>query len=420
MPFDSDEGVIVLAREGAHSLPRVLHAGGDATGRHIELTLFDAARQRGIDIREFVQGTEVLMRDGEVKGLKVFDSRRGEISQVSCRHLVMAAGGAGHRYRITTNSSVVTGDGVALGFEAGAEVMDMEFFQFHPTALTLSGAPPFLISEAVRGEGAALLNTKGRRFMERYDPGQEMAARDIVARAIMSEMRSSGTDNVLLDLRHMEPIAITSRFPSIYQFCLRYGLDITREPIPVAPAAHYMMGGLKVSASGHTNVPGLLAAGEVACTGAHGANRLASNSLLETIVFAKRMVDEAVHGKPARGMATGSQRREDRCLLPDRKVDARHYEEPSFDALRSIMWDCVGIERDAVGLTRAACTLAAWAPAVPQPKDRASYDFRNAIITARLIAESALARQESRGAHTRTDFPHTSVDWEKHLVYSRR
>ena len=206
---------------------------------------------------------------------------------------MLATGGAGRLYRITTNSSVVTGDGVALGFRAGAEVMDMEFFQFHPTALRLPDAPPFLISEAVRGEGGVLLNADEQRFMERYAGGGELAARDIVARAIVAEMRATGADNVLLDVRHLDPGTVTSRFPSIYQFCLQYGLDITKEPIPVAPAAHYMMGGLRVTPDGRTNVPGLLAAGETACTGAHGANRLASNSLLETLVFARRMVDEA-------------------------------------------------------------------------------------------------------------------------------
>ena len=192
---------------------------------------------------------------------------------------MLATGGAGRLYRITTNSSVVTGDGVALGFRAGAEVMDMEFFQFHPTALRLPDAPPFLISEAVRGEGGVLLNVDEQRFMERYAGDGELAARDIVARAIVAEMRATGADNVLLDVRHLDPGTVTSRFPSIYQFCLQYGLDITKEPIPVAPAAHYMMGGLRVTPDGRTNVPGLLAAGETACTGAHGANRLASNSL---------------------------------------------------------------------------------------------------------------------------------------------
>ena len=419
VPFDSMEGEIVLAQEGAHSVPRVLHAGGDATGRHIELTLFDAARSKGIAIREFALATGVIVEDGVVRGVGVLDVGTGERSTVACNHLVLATGGAGRLYRITTNSSVVTGDGVALGFQAGAEVLDMEFFQFHPTALRLPEAPPFLISEAVRGEGGILLDSKGQRFMQRYDPGREMAARDIVARAIVAEMRSSGADHVLLDVRHLEPSTVTSRFPSIYQFCLKYGLDITKEPIPVAPAAHYMMGGLKVTASGRTNVPGLLAAGETACTGAHGANRLASNSLLETIVFARRMVEDATGAEPAPAHDGESERREERRSLSAREVDPRVYPVPSLEALQSLMWDHVGIERDAEGLTVAANTLTAWQATLPDPSDRVGYDLRHAVITARLIAEAALAREESRGAHTRTDFPQTSPDWEKHLVYVR-
>ena len=293
----------------------------------------------------------------------------------------------------------------------------MEFFQFHPTALRLPGAPPFLISEAVRGEGGVLLDAGGRRFMERYDVDGELAARDVVARAMVAEMRASGADNVLLDVRHLDPRTVTSRFPSIYQFCLQYGLDITKEPIPVAPAAHYMMGGLRVTPDGRTNVPGLLAAGETACTGAHGANRLASNSLLETLVFARRMVDEAL-GAARSAVEEPPVRREERRVLPAREIDPRAYPVPSLEALQALMWDHVGIERDADGLTHAVNTLTAWGAALPEPGDRPGYDLRNAIVTARLVAESALAREESRGAHTRTDFPQTSRAWERRLVYT--
>lgn len=417
VPFDSMEGEIVLAREGAHSVPRVLHAGGDATGRHIETTLLDAARSRGIPIREFALAADAVVEDGAVRGLDVLDLSTGARERIGCGHLVLATGGAGRLYRITTNSSVVTGDGVALGFRAGAEVMDMEFFQFHPTALRLPDAPPFLISEAVRGEGGVLLNVNEQRFMERYAGDGELAARDIVARAIVAEMRATGADNVLLDMRHLDPGTVTSRFPSIYQFCLQYGLDITKEPIPVAPAAHYMMGGLRVTPDGRTNVPGLLAAGETACTGAHGANRLASNSLLETLVFARRMVDEA-QGTATTAIEEPPVRREERRVLPAREADPRAYPAASLETLQDLMWYYVGIERDADGLTLAANTLTAWETSLPDPADRAGYDLRNAVVAARLIAESALAREESRGAHTRTDFPHTSRDWERRLVYT--
>ena len=353
VPFDSMEGEIVLAREGAHSMPRVLHAGGDATGRHIETTLLDAAHLRGILIREFALATDAVVEDGAVRGVDVLDLESGTRERISCEHLVLATGGAGRIYRITTNSSVVTGDGAALGFRAGAEVMDMEFFQFHPTALRLPGAPPFLISEAVRGEGGVLLDAGGRRFMEWYAADGELAARDVVARAMVAEMRASGAENVLLDVRHLDPRTVTSRFPSIYQFCLQYGLDITKEPIPVAPAAHYMMGGLRVTPDGRTNVPSLLAAGETACTGAHGANRLASNSLLETLVFARRMVDEA-QGTATTPVEEPPVRREERRVLPAREIDLRAYPVPSLEALQALMWDHVGIERDGDGLTLAA------------------------------------------------------------------
>ena len=417
VPFDSMEGAIVLAREGAHSMPRVLHAGGDATGRHIETTLLDAAHLQGIPIREFALATDAVVEDGAVRGLDVLDLDSGTRERVACEHLVLATGGAGRIYRITTNSSVVTGDGAALGFRAGAEVMDMEFFQFHPTALRLPDAPPFLISEAVRGEGGVLLDAGGRRFMERYAADGELAARDVVARAMVAEMRASGAENVLLDVRHLDPRTVTSRFPSIYQFCLQYGLDITKEPIPVAPAAHYMMGGLRVTPDGRTNVPGLLAAGETACTGAHGANRLASNSLLETLVFARRMVDEAL-GATRSDVEEPPVRREERRVLPAREIDPRAYPVPSLEALQALMWDHVGIERDADGLTHAVNTLTAWQTTLPEPEDRPGYDLRNAIVTSRLVAESALAREESRGAHTRTDFPQTSRAWERRLVYT--
>ena len=234
---------------------------------------------------------------------------------------------------------------------------------------------------------------------------------------MVAEMRASGAENVLLDVRHLDSRTVTSRFPSIYQFCLQYGLDITKEPIPVAPAAHYMMGGLRVTPDGRTNVPGLLAAGETACTGAHGANRLASNSLLETLVFARRMVDEAL-GAARSAVEEPPVRREERRVLPAREIDPRAYPAPSLEALQALMWDHVGIERDADGLTHAVNTLTAWGAALPEPGDRSGYDLRNAIVTARLVAESALAREESRGAHTRTDFPHTSRAWERRLVYT--
>ena len=414
--FDTSEGEIALAREGAHSVPRVLHAGGDATGKYIELSLSELARHDGIEIREYSLVAGVLVADGAVEGVRVFDSRTGTSEELGCHHLVLATGGAGRLFQITTNSEVVTGDGVALAFEAGAEVMDMEFFQFHPTVLRLPGAPPFLISEAVRGEGGVLRNEASEPFMTRYHPLGDLAPRDVVSQSIVAEMRRTGADHVYVDVRHLDAKTSSSRFPHIYQFCLRHGLDFTKRPIPVAPAAHYMMGGVKVNTWGETSVPGLLAAGEAACTGAHGANRLASNSLLETVVFAKRMVERTRVPLMERHEET-MERVEEQRTLPAREVVPTDYPKVGLAALQRLMWEEVGIERSSQGLTNAANTLAAWQLVLPEPADRPSYDLRNAIVTGRLMAEAALVREESRGAHYRSDFPNPSNAWVKHLVY---
>jgi L-aspartate oxidase len=419
VPFDTMYGEISLAKEGAHSVARVVHAGGDATGQHIELTLSDLARQSSVSIREHSLLAEILVEGGAVKGVSVFDSQTGSVEEVECRSLVLATGGAGRLFHLTTNPEVATGDGVALAHRAGVEVMDMEFFQFHPTALRLPGAPPFLISEAVRGEGAILRNEAGRAFMADYDPDAELAARDIVARAIVAEMNKTGSDHVYLDVGHLPAEQVTSRFPQIYRFCLSHDLDLTRTPIPVAPAAHYMMGGVRTNSWGETNVRGLYAAGETACTGVHGANRLASNSLLETMVFAKRLVQRTRFPDNA-PVDEDEQRPEERRELPVREVDPSRYPDPSLGALQRLMWSDVGIERIGDGLTRAAHTLAAWERVLTAPTDRPAYDLRNAVLTARLIAEAALVREESRGAHYRSDFPESSDAWLKHQVYAGR
>ena len=311
VPFDTLHGEIALAREGAHSVSRILHAGGDSTGAHMELTLSSVAQQTDITVLEFTLATEILLDDGtarpepvegRVRGIRALDARSGRSTDYACRHLVLATGGAGQLYRVTTNPEVASGNGIALAYRAGAEVMDMEFFQFHPTVLRadarpsgrLPGVQPFLISEAVRGEGGILLDTDGVRFMPEYDDGAELAPRDIVARAILDRMLKTGSDHVLLDVTHLDRAAVTAHFPQIYRTCLEHGLDITRQPIPVSPAAHYTMGGIRSNLWGETNIPGLYVCGECACTGVHGANRLASNSLLETVVFAKRVVNRTV------------------------------------------------------------------------------------------------------------------------------
>ena len=275
VPFDTLNGEIALAKEAAHSMPRILHAGGDATGEHIEITLSNQIRSSKIQVLEDCLATEILVEKGRIKGIKALDCRTGSIEEFECRFLILATGGAGQLFKFNTNSDVATGDGIALAFKAGAEITDMEFFQFHPTALRLPGVTPFLISEAVRGEGGILRNVDGYRFMPDYTPQGGMAPRDIVARSILYETKKTGSDRVFIDVTHLPPTVITTRFPHIYRFCLDHGLDITKGLIPVAPAAHYMMGGIRVNSWGETNIAGLFAAGETACNGGHGANRRA-------------------------------------------------------------------------------------------------------------------------------------------------
>lgn len=418
VPFDTLNGEIALTREAAHSVPRILHAGGDATGEHIETTLSRQVRLSRTKILEHCLATEILLEEGRVSGLKVLDLRSGSIELFSCEFLILATGGAGRLYKYTTNSEVATGDGIALAHEAGAEITDMEFFQFHPTALRLPGVTPFLISEAVRGEGGILRNVEGYAFMRDYTPEAELAPRDIVARATVAEMKKTGSDRVFLDVTHLSPQLITTRFPTIYSFCLEHGLDITRGLIPVAPAAHYMMGGVKTNVWGETNVPGLFADGETACTGIHGANRLASNSLLETLVFARRIIQrsqEAMQGKEGDPVIPSKE-----ALVLSPRANARAKSPPSVANLQSLMWNNVGIIRSAESLADGLNTLAAWQKSLEGTiEDRISYDLRNLVITGSLMAEAALIREESRGAHYRADFPGPSPAWEHHMVFRK-
>jgi L-aspartate oxidase len=318
---------------------------------------------------------------------------------------------------LNTNSEIATGDGVALAFKTGAEITDMEFFQFHPTALHIEGVPPFLISEAVRGEGGILRNIHGRRFMYDYTPEGELASRDVVSRSILQEMIKTKSDHVFIDVTHMMRSLTTSRFPHIYQFCLEHGLNITKVPVPVAPAAHYMMGGIKVNVWGETSIPGLFATGETACTGVHGANRLASNSMLEVMVFSKRIMERT------RGDATITSVRkptnDERRSLPVRR-STKKMPEPSVSTLRSLMWDNVGIVRNRESLVEAARILAAWQASLPTPTERASHELSNLVMTGRLVTEAALIREESRGAHFRTDFPQNSPAWQHHVIFTKK
>ncbi len=417
VPFDTLNGEVALTREAAHSGPRILHAGGDATGEHIEVTLSRMASLAKIAILEHFLATEIIVEDGVVKGVRALDCATGSLEEFGCKFVILATGGSGRLFKSTTNPDIATGDGIALAYRAGAEITDMEFFQFHPTALRLPGVIPFLISEAVRGEGAILRNVDGHKFMFDYSPEGDLASRDIVARSILAEMRKAGSDRVFLDATHLPRHKISARFPQIYRFCLDHGLNITKALIPVAPAAHYMMGGVKTNAWGESNIAGLFAAGETACTGVHGANRLASNSLLEVVVFAKRILQRTGEGvKPselARQPSAG-----DYFSLPERESSGS-VPPLSLLALQSLMWDEVGMVRSGEGLEKAASILASWQKSADKPSDRPSYELDNMILTGRLMAEAALIREESRGAHFRSDFPEPSPDWLKHVVFRK-
>lgn len=421
VPFDTVDGQIALTREAAHSVPRILHAGGDATGERIETTLTNAARaSKRITILEDCLVTEITVRDGRVRGVSALDCRSGFIEEFKGRYIILATGGVGRLFRITTNPDIATGDGIALAYAAGAEIVDMEFLQFHPTALRLPGVPLFLISEAVRGEGGVLRNQNGDRFMFDYAEKGELAPRDIVTRGIVAEMKKTGTDKVFLDVTQLPSHVVTTRFPQIYRFCLDHGLDITSSWIPVVPAAHYIMGGVKTSYWGETNIAGLFASGEVACTGVHGANRLASNSLLEVLVFSKRIVERAKGATNATNTTnTATPLKADIYTLKEREIDCHSVPPLSRIALQSLIWENVGIIRSKKRLNKAAATLDAWEKLLLPPTDRPSYELAAMVITGRIMAEAALIREESRGAHFRTDFTQTLSDWQRHIVFRK-
>ena len=417
VPFDTMHGEISLGMEGAHSRPRILHAGGDATGQHIELALAARVAESDIKVLEYTLATSLVVEQGRAVAVESLDSRTGKPETYSGKHIVIGTGGAGQLYKYTTNPQVATGDGVALAFRAGARVMDMEFYQFHPTALRLKGAPTFLLSEAMRGEGAVLRDREGRAFMPQYHPLADLAPRDVVSRAIASEMEKAGGETVYLDISHLPGSLVQSRFPTIYHFCLNYGLDITREPAPVAPAAHYMMGGIKIDTWGRTNVPGLYACGEAACSAVHGANRLASNSLLDTLVFARRLVSDSLGHAPEELPGDGESG--DNTLvrrLQDRAAVCATMPSLGLENLQDLTWRNAGINRTGSRLLLSARILSLWQRTMPTPTDRASWELSNMVLLARLVVESALLRQESRGSHFREDFPETRREWEKHVV----
>ena len=415
VPFDTLDGEIALTMEAAHSIPRILHAGGDATGEHIEIVLSNKVRSSEIQVLEDCLANEILIENGRVSGIKALDCHTSSIEEFGCRSLILATGGAGQLYKLNTNSDIATGDGIALAFDAGVETVDMEFFQFHPTALHLPGVTPFLISEAVRGEGGVLRNAEGRAFMPDYSPEGDLAPRDVVARSILYEMKKTGSDRVFLDVTHSPSHAIITRFPHIYRFCRDHGLDITESPIPVAPAAHYMMGGIKTNTWGETNIAGLFACGETACTGVHGANRLASNSMLEVVVFSERIMERTIVSAETKTRDISSGTKFYHSLSKREHPGA--VSAPSLSALQQLLWDKVGIIRSKKNLTQAANTLAAWQKSLPRPTDRPSHELNNLVLTGRLVTEAALLREESRGAHFRSDFPQSLPQWQHHITF---
>lgn len=429
VPFDRVNGEVALGREAAHTVARILHAGGDATGANVEATLAGLVLSSGgVDIREWHLLTDVLVRDGVARGVRALDTQTGQVREFGGRWVVLATGGAGRLFAQTTNPEVATGDGVAVAYRAGAALVDLEFFQFHPTALSLPGVPRFLISEAVRGDGGVLRNSAGRAFMSEYHPMAELAPRDVVARSILAEMARTGDRCVYLDVSHLPPEYVERRFPNITAYCRGWGLDFAREPIPVTPAAHYFMGGIWTSIWGETTVPGLLACGEVACTGVHGANRLASNSLSEALVFAERAIRRTRQVAPDDGPLAPTLT-SDSSVVPPLTVMppprrsgapapvAATGGSPSLTALQRLMWEAVGMVRSRESLEEACRTLAAWAKELPTLTDRPSHELANLLAVGRLMAEAALLRDESRGSHYRSDYPSTKPAWRRRLVF---
>jgi L-aspartate oxidase len=409
--FDRDGERLDLHQEAAHRRARVLHAGGDATGAAIEAALLLRLRQSGATALERHAVTHLVRDDAGCVGVELCDLGSGRRVRVGAGAVILASGGAAALWRHTTNPAGSTGDGVALAYEAGADVADLEFLQFHPTVLALAGAPTFLISEGVRGEGGLVVDAQGRRFLLDADPRGELAPRDVVARAIWEEMARGGGDPVFLDCRGLGE-RLAKRFPTVVATCRQYGVDPVARPIPIAPAAHYTIGGVITDLDGATTVPGLYACGEVARTGVHGANRLASNSLLEGLVFGRRAAEAAVTGLAGRPSGAVVE-------LPAVAVETHLADVAGDQELRELMWT-------ACGISRTGPQLAAARAAIDQMgEDGGAWLARRrrqlAQTTARLIVEAALNREESRGAHHRGDFPTSSDRWRaSHVMRAQR
>ena len=413
--FDQDEGEIALGREGGHSRERIVHAHGDATGREIMRAVIARTRETpNIDIWENAFTVDLLTHQGRCRGALIVDSSKRPVL-VWARETILCTGGAGQVFRESTNPSVATGDGTSLAYRAGAQLRDMEFVQFHPTVLYIAGSSRSLITEAVRGEGAHLVDGEGHRFMPDYDDRAELAPRDVVSQSIVRQMQETKHTNVYLDLSHLDAERVLTRFPGIAKACRKFGLDITKDRIPVRPGAHYMIGGVTVDRQGRTSLPGLWAAGEVTSSGLHGANRLASNSLLEGLVYG------AFAGEAAsRAAAESSNRME---ALPIQHPTRERSE--AFDiadvrvSIKSLMGRLAGVERNGKGLREAVDSIQSYAAYVMghQFDSVEGWELQNLLTNAACIVNASLARSESRGVHYRSDFPRADDEqWRRHLT----
>lgn len=407
--FDREGGKLLMGQEAAHSRRRILHAHGDSTGAEFVRSLIArAGSEKTINLTPFANTESLIVRDGRCIGVRFLDPVLRAPREIFSKAVIMCTGGAGQLYMHTTNPPVATGDGMAMAYFAGAEMADMEFVQFHPTALNIENAPRFLLTEAMRGEGGLLKNKYGERFMPNYDERAELAPRDIVSRSIVAEMRRTGTRTVYLDMTALDEEFLKHRFPTIYETCLGYGLNIAKDMLPVSPASHYCMGGIRTDLWGRSSLAGLYAAGEVTCTGVHGANRLASNSLLEGLVFGARAGAAAIRDR--------SEFRGQSSEFSDSQPGTRNSELGTTIStavkkrIKRVMWERVGILRNRDSLRRALKEFDQIA------SGKLSTSSRNFVTLAKLVATAALWRQESRGGHFRTDFPEQRDEFRVHSI----
>ncbi len=416
--FDRDaERRLSLTREGAHSMNRIIHTG-DATGKEVCDTLVRAVSDLdNVTIKERTFAIDLLTQDNVCKGILTSNEHGTDLKAYYAPVVVCASGGYGRLYATTTNPEVATGDGAAFAYRAGAELMDLEFVQFHPTVLFHPENQSFLISEAVRGEGALLRNHKGELFMEKYHPMKELAPRDVVSRAIFQEMKKTGAQHVYLDITHKDRAHLEQRFPTIFRTCLSYGIDISKDYIPVAPSQHYSMGGIKTDEWGKTRVQGFYAVGEAACNGIHGANRLASNSLLEGLVFGKRIGRQIGESLDELKKATGI--RPAICATKSR-MDKTVEAPEMIRVLQELMIHNVGIVRNKESLESAMERILLMQKELSdvRMKDTTTMELKNMLFLSKLLVKAALLRKESRGAHFRSDYPETdNQHWQNNIVF---